>query len=98
MTIWKLPPDFLTATQMGIPFYIDNPDKRNMQEEDEPPIPRALEQFQPTLNNARNLLRQAYRAQSAVGWENFMKGSIVGQWEMYIAFHIRKNQIGLPAK
>jgi hypothetical protein len=27
-----------------------------------------------------------------------MKGQIFGQWETYIAFHIRQNQIGLPAK
>jgi hypothetical protein len=98
MTIWKLTPDFWTATQKGIQFYIDNPYKRKMQEEEKPPIPQTPAPFQPTLNNARNLLRQAYRAQSAVGWENFMKERIVGQWEMYIAFHIRKTQIGLPAK
>jgi hypothetical protein len=27
-----------------------------------------------------------------------MKGRIAGQWEMYIASHIRQNQIGLPTK
>jgi hypothetical protein len=100
MTIWKLPPDFWTATQKGIQFYIyspDNPDKRKMQDEDEPTIPHTPAPFQPTLNNARNLLRQAYRAQSAVGWENFMKGWI-GQWETHITSHIRQNQIGLLAK
>jgi hypothetical protein len=92
MTIWKLPPDFWMATQKGIQFYIDNPDKRKMQKEDEPLIPQAPSPFQPTLNNARNLLHQAYRAQSAAGWENFMKGRIVGQWETYIAFHNRQNR------
>jgi hypothetical protein len=76
MAIWKLPPDFWTATQKGIQFYIGKLDKRNMQKEDAPPILQAPAPapFQPTLNNGRNLLRQAYRAQSAVGWENFMKG------------------------
>jgi hypothetical protein len=69
-----------------------------MQEEDESLIPQAPAPFQPTLNNAMNLLRQAYRAQSALGWENFMKGRIFGQWETYISFHTRQNQIGLPAK
>jgi hypothetical protein len=69
-----------------------------LQEENEPPIPQAPAPFQPTLNNARNILRQAYRAQSAVGWENFMKGWIVRQWETYIALHIRQKQIGLPSK
>jgi hypothetical protein len=98
MTIWKLPPEFWTATSKGIQFYIDNPEKRKMQEEDEPPIPQAPAPFQMTLNNDSNLLRQAYRAQSAVGWDNFTKGRIVRQWEMYIAFRIRKKQIGLPAK
>jgi hypothetical protein len=39
MTIWKLPPDFWTAVQKGIQFYIDNPNKRKMQEENEPPTP-----------------------------------------------------------
>jgi hypothetical protein len=27
MTIWKLPPDFWTAVQKGIQFYIDSPNK-----------------------------------------------------------------------
>jgi hypothetical protein len=97
-TIRKLPPDFWTAVQKGMQFYIDNPNKRKLQEENEPPAPQAPAPFQPTLNNARNLLRQAYQAQSAVGWEKFMKGRIFRQWETYIAFHIRQKQIGLPAK
>jgi hypothetical protein len=67
MTIWKLPSGFWTAIQKGKQFYIYNPDKRKMQEEDEPLIPQAPTPFQPTLNNARNLLQQAYRAQSAIG-------------------------------
>jgi hypothetical protein len=74
MTIWKLPPDLWTAAQKGLQFYIDNPYKRKLQEEDNQPILQTPAPFQPTLNNVRNLLRQAYRAQSAVGWENFMKG------------------------
>jgi hypothetical protein len=98
MKIWKLPPDFWTATQKGIQFYIDNLDKRKVQEEDEPPILQAPAPFQPTLNNAMNLLRQAYRAQSAVGWENFVKGRIVRQWDRYISSRVRHNQIGLPTK
>jgi hypothetical protein len=98
MTIWKLPPDFWTTAQKGIQFYIDNPDKRKLQEEDEPPITQAPAPFQHTLNNTRNLLRQAYRAQSDVGWDNFMKGRIVRQWETYIAFSIRQKQIGIPEK
>jgi hypothetical protein len=86
--------------QKGIQFYIDNPNKQKLQEENEPPTPQAPAPapLQPTINNARNLLCQAYQAQSAVGWENFMKGWIVIQWETYIAFHIRKKQIGLPEK
>jgi hypothetical protein len=96
-TVWKLPPELWTDVQKGIQFYIDDPNKQKLQEENEPPTPQAPAPFQPTLN-ARNLLRQAYRAQSAVGLENFTKGRIVRQWETYIAFHIRQKQIGLPAK
>jgi hypothetical protein len=33
MTIWKLPPDFWTAAQNGIQFYIDYPNKLKLQEE-----------------------------------------------------------------
>jgi hypothetical protein len=66
MNVWKLPPDFWMATQEGIQFYIDNPEKRMMQEKDEPLISQGPSPFQPTLNNARNLLHQAYRAQSSV--------------------------------
>jgi hypothetical protein len=69
-----------------------------MEEEEDPPIPQEPASFQPTLNNDRNILHQAYRSQSAVGWENFMKGQIVGHWETCIAFHIRQKQIGLPEK
>jgi hypothetical protein len=69
-----------------------------MQEEDEPPIPQAPAPLYPTLNNTRNLLCQAYRAQSAVGWENLMKEQIVRKWETYITYHTRQSQIGLPAK
>jgi hypothetical protein len=87
-----------TAAEKGIQFYIDNPDKQKLQEVDEPPIPQAPAPFQPTLNNIRNLLRQAYRAQYAVKWENFIKGRIVRQWGTYIAFHIRHKHIRLPAK
>jgi hypothetical protein len=79
-------------------FFIENPKKCKLQEEHEPPTPQAPAPLQPTLNIARNLLRQAYRAQSAVGWENFMKGQIFRQWETYIAFDIRQKQIVLPAK
>jgi hypothetical protein len=32
MTIWKLPSELGTAMQKGIQFYIDNPEKMNMQE------------------------------------------------------------------
>jgi hypothetical protein len=32
MTIWNLPPDVWTAVQKGIQFYIDNPNKRKLQE------------------------------------------------------------------
>jgi hypothetical protein len=53
MTIQKLSPDFWTDTQKGIQFYIDNPDKQKMQEEDTPLIPQAPASSQPTLNNAR---------------------------------------------
>jgi hypothetical protein len=98
ITIWKLPPDFWKAVQKGMQFYIYNPHKRKVQEENAPPTLQAPTPFQPTLNNARNLLRQAYLAQSTVEWEIFMKGRIVRQWETYIAFHIRQKQIGLPAK
>jgi hypothetical protein len=68
MTIWKLPPDFWTAVQKCMQLYIDNQKSRTLQEENEPPTPQAPAPapFQPTLNNARNLLRQAYRAHSAL--------------------------------
>jgi hypothetical protein len=98
MTIWKLPPDFWTAVQKGMQIYRENPNKRKLEEENEPPTPQAPAPFQPTLNNARNLLRQAYRAQSAVGWENFTKGRLFRKWEIYIVFRVRQKQIGLPVK
>jgi hypothetical protein len=47
------------------------------------------------FNNTRHLLRQAYRAQSEVGWENLTKGRIVQQWELYVDYHLRRNNMSL---
>jgi hypothetical protein len=45
MTIWKLPPDFWTAMHKGMQFYIDNPNKHKLQEDNEPPTPQASAPF-----------------------------------------------------
>jgi hypothetical protein len=73
MAIWKLPPDFWTAVQKGVQHYKDLPLEIVTPQPDDPQALHSAATF-------INLLRQAYRSQSEVGLENFMKGRIVQQW------------------
>jgi hypothetical protein len=61
----------------------------------QPPAPQPAASFIPRLNSAINLLRQAYRSQSEIGWENFVKGRNFQQWDRYIKNHMRHNGMKL---
>jgi hypothetical protein len=40
--------------------------------------------FGVTFNTSRNLLQQAFRTQSHIGWDNFLKGRISRDWLTYV--------------
>jgi hypothetical protein len=80
MERWHLPPDFWTTTEKGVNHYTERPHKRTIQsKENEPQKP-----FGVTFNTPRNLLQQAFRTQSHIGWDNFLKGLISRYWLTYV--------------
>jgi hypothetical protein len=95
MAIWKLPNDFWTAVQKGAQFYIDHP-LRRVKEDPYTPTPQPVSPFPHGFNQPRNLLKQAYRAQSNIGWDNFIKGRITRHWQNYINHHLQNKNIKLP--
>jgi hypothetical protein len=70
MKVWKIPPDFLIAIEKGIHHYATHPLKRD--KDTMPPEPQKL--FGTMFYTPSNILQVAFRKQSHVGWENFIKG------------------------
>jgi hypothetical protein len=66
VAIWQLPNDFWTATQKGLQFYIYHP-IRWVKEDPQNPTPQPVSPFPHGFNQPRNLIKQAYRAQSNIG-------------------------------
>jgi hypothetical protein len=95
MSIWKLQNDFWTAIQKGLQFFIDYP-LRRVREDPQNPTPKPATPFPHGFNQPRNLLKQAYRAQSNIGWDNFTKGRITRHWQNYINHHLQNKGIKLP--
>jgi hypothetical protein len=95
MSIWKLPNDFWTAIQKGLQFFIDHP-LRRVREDQQNPMQKPATPFPHGLNQLRNLLKQAYRAQSNIRWDNFTKGRITRHWQNYINHHLQNKGIKLP--
>jgi hypothetical protein len=75
MEIWKLPNGFWTVIQKGLQFCIDHP-LRWVKYDPQNPTPQLVSPFPHGFKQPRNLLKQAYRAQSNIGWDNFTKGRI----------------------
>jgi hypothetical protein len=73
MERWHLPPDFWTTIEKGINHYTEQPNKHTVHSKDNEP----QKPFRATLNTPRNLLQQAFRTQSHIGWDNFLKGPII---------------------
>jgi hypothetical protein len=89
MDRWHLPQDFWTTIEKGVNYYTERPHKRTTQsKENEPQKP-----FGVTFNTPRNLLQQAFRTQSHIGWENFLKGRISRDWLTYVR-HNEENSNG----
>jgi hypothetical protein len=95
MAIWQLPNDFWTAVQKGLQFYIDHP-LRRVKEDLQKPTPQPLSPLPYGFNQPRNLLKQAYRAQLNIGWDNFTKGIIRRLSQNYINQHLHNKNINLP--
>jgi hypothetical protein len=76
MEKWSLPPDTWIAIESGVQHYAMNPlkcDPDNMPHE--PPS-----QFGKTFYTPRNRLKVLFRAQSQIGWDNFLKGRLSRDW------------------
>jgi hypothetical protein len=80
MERWHLPQDFWTTIEKGINHYTERPHKRTIQsKENEPQKP-----FGVTFYTPGNLLQQAFRTQSHIDWDNFLKGRISRDWLTYV--------------
>jgi hypothetical protein len=84
MKVWKTPPYFWIAIEKGINHYATHPLKRD---KDNMP-PELQKPFGTTFYTPRNILQVAFRKQSHVGWENFLKGRICTEWCTYIKQHL----------
>jgi hypothetical protein len=80
MERWHLPPYFWTTIEKGINHYTEQPHKRTVNSKDNEP----QKPFGVTFNTPRNLLQQAFRTQSHIGWDNFRKGRIRRDWLTYV--------------
>jgi hypothetical protein len=89
MERWHLPQYFWTTIDKGVNHYTERPHTRTTQsKENEPKKP-----FRVTFNTPRNLLQQAFRTQSHIGWDNFLKGRINRDWLTYVQ-HSEENSNG----
>jgi hypothetical protein len=80
MDLWHLPQDFWMTIEKGVNHYTEQPYKIKTQwKENERQTP-----FGVTFNTPRNLLQQAFRTQSNIGWDNFLKGRISRDWLTYV--------------
>jgi hypothetical protein len=95
MAIWQLWNDFWTAVQKGVQIYIDHP-LLWVKEDPHNPTPQTLTPFPHGFNQPHNLLKQAYRAQSNIGWDNLTKGRITRHCQIYINHHLQNKNIKLP--
>jgi hypothetical protein len=76
MDRWYLPQDFWTTIEKGANHYTEQPHKITTQSKENEP----QKTFRITFNTPRNLLQQAFRTQSHIGWDNFLKGRISRDW------------------
>jgi hypothetical protein len=95
MNIWQLPNYFWTALQKGSQFYIDHP-LQQVKDDAQNPMPQPVSPFPHGFNQPSNLLKQSYRAQLNIGWDNFTKGRITRNWQNYINQHLQNKNINPP--
>jgi hypothetical protein len=83
MERWHLPSDFWTTIEKGINHYTEHPHQRTASSKDNEP----QKPFGVTFNTPRNLLQQAFRTQSHIGWDNFLKGRMSRDWLTYVRYN-----------
>jgi hypothetical protein len=67
----------------GINHYTEHSHKRTANSKDKEP----QKPFGVTFNTSRSLLQQAFRTQSQIGWDNFLKGRISRDWLTYVRYN-----------
>jgi hypothetical protein len=83
MEKWGMSQDMWFIIENGVRHYTTNPKKHehdNMPADPSPP-------FGPTFYAPRNRLKVAFRAQSRIGWDNFLNGRLSGDWIMCMDHH-----------
>jgi hypothetical protein len=87
MDKWSLPSDMCIAVENIGWNYIMNPLKRDPENmPPEPPSP-----FGTAFYTPRNRLKVAFRAQSQIGWDNFLKGRLSQDWIICMDYHFQAN-------
>jgi hypothetical protein len=71
MEWWHLTPDFWTIIQKGINYYNEHSHTGTSNSTDNEP----QKPFGVAFTTARNLLQQAFRTQSHIDWDDFLKRS-----------------------
>jgi hypothetical protein len=84
---WSLPSDIWIAMENGVHNYTMNTLK--IDPENMPPAPPSP--FGMTFYNPRNILKVAFRAQSQIGWYNFLKRGLSRDWITYMDYHFQTN-------
>jgi hypothetical protein len=87
MDKWGMSQDMWLTIYNGVCNYTMNPKKRehdNMPTGPSPPLG-------PTLYAPRNSLKVAFRAQSRIGWDNFIEGRLSRYWKTCMDHHFQSN-------
>jgi hypothetical protein len=94
MEKWGMSKDMWIAIENGVSHYTVNPnehDPDNMPPEPPPP-------FGPMFNAPRNRLKVAFRAQSQIGWDNFLKRRLSRDWITCMDHHFQSSGSKLTGK
>jgi hypothetical protein len=83
MERWHLLPDFWTTIEKDTSHYKEHPHKRTANSTNN----ESQKPFGVTFTASRNLLQQAFRTQSHIGWDNFLKGRISRDWLTYVHYN-----------
>jgi hypothetical protein len=87
MDKWSLSSDMWIAMESGARHCTMNPLKHDS--ENMPPEPSSP--FGTTFYTPRNRLKVAFRVQSQIGWENFLKGRLSQDWIACMDYHFQTN-------